>query len=578
MKRSIVILLSVAALLMASCRKETPVILPEEGRQMVDYPDFSNFPSEEEQEKELPEGFYAQGHIWYDDNKPAIGVSVSDGFNVTVTDDSGYYSLRTTMDSWYIYFSHPSDAVIEKNADGCPYFFKRYKKGKHVYDFRLKRCAVENDFIVFAMADPQAHYQPRTYEDSEHPVEQKVADTDRFRDEVVPAVNKHIQEQGSLPCYGVTLGDIVYSEGGRNSTPGMDVMRSHFAQINMPVFQTMGNHDYTFFRQSSPLKPDATSSTAYLKAQRVFEESLGPVNHSFNRGKVHFVCMRNVIYDATTYHGGFTSEQIKWLRADLSSVSKDYAVVLCVHIPLSYAMEGEYVSGVLNLLRGYPNSTIFAGHKHYHRGVDMGSGLYEHVHSAVCGQWWWSRIGGDGAPAGYTLYKFSGNRIVDSWFTGYNEGMNSRDCQMRLYRGGLKFGGPHAWFQHPTLPRQLLINVFNGDDDWSVRVFENGEERRTIHMSGVKQTFSPVKEGSTNEISGSSSQDWWAIGYHIGVLGLGMTGTSYYTEMYHMWKATLSSEDSDVLVEVTDTYGNTYTCTKVIDSSTYPDYIKTSLK
>ncbi|MCQ2155929.1 MAG: calcineurin-like phosphoesterase family protein [Bacteroidales bacterium] len=574
MIRRFLITLSFAALgLLAACSKDDPYC------PSPVYPDFSNFPTEEEQEDGLPSGFYAQGHIWYDDNKPAVGVTVSDGFNVTLTDDSGYYSLRTTSDSWYVYFSHPSDAAIEKNADGCPYYFKRYQTGKHVYDFCLNRIEPENDFILFALADPQAHYQPRSYEDKAHPVAQTMPDTDRFRDEVVPAVNAHIREQGPLPCYGVTLGDIVYSEGGRNSTPGMDIMRSHFAGIDMPVFQTMGNHDYTFFRQSSPLKPDETSSTAYLKAQRVFEESLGPVNHSFNRGKVHFVCMRNVIYDATTYHGGFTSAQIKWLREDLKNVSADNAVVLCVHIPLSYASEGEYVDGVLNLLKGFTNSSIFAGHKHFHRGVDMGGGLFEHIHSAVCGQWWWSRIGGDGVPAGYTLYRFSGNTIRDSWFLGYNEGMNTRDGQMRIYRGGLEYGGPHALFRHPTLSRQILINVFNGDETWTVKAIENGVEKRAVHMGNVKQTFSPLSDGAVCDVSTSSSQDWWAIGYHIGVLGLGMDNTSYYPEMHHMWKATLGSDTSELRVEVEDPYGNVYSSSDVIASGTdYPENIKTKLR
>lgn len=580
MRRIALIFCAALALVAVSCSKDG--LQP--SAPSSDTPDFANFPSEEEQEEGLPIGYYAQGHIWYDDNKPAAGVSVSDGFNVTTTDAEGYYSIKTRKDTWHIYFSHPSDALIEKNADGCPDFYRRYVYGKHVYDFRLKRCAVENEFLIVALADPQCHYQPRQYKYTDRRITQAKADVDRFLDETVPALNAHTAQLKPLSCYGVTLGDLVYSEASRNSEPGMTVMRKNFAAIDIPIFQTMGNHDYTFFHSSKPLKTDSQSSSLYLRAQRSFEDCFGPVNHSFNRGSVHFVSMRDINYDnetnASSYHGGFSEAQIKWLREDLKNVTTDKMVVLCVHIPLDYSSEGTFVEGVMNLLKGYPNSIIFSGHKHFHRAVDnlMGSGLKEYIHSAVCGAWWWSRMGGDGTPNGYTFYKFSGNRIADSWFTGYNEGMNSRSNQIRLYQGGLKYGGPYAWFAHPSIARQLYINVFNGDKNWEIRVLENGEERKPIYCSPVKSGFPSVEYGKTYDIPSSSSQDWWTIGFHIGVCGVGMDSQSYYTEVHHMWKVALQSADSDVLVEATDPYGNKYSCSEVIkDGASYPDYLKTEL-
>ena len=517
--------------------------------------------------------YYAEGYVKYDDGAAAAGVTVSDGFRVAVTDSKGHYSLPTTSDTRYIYVSYPSDAVIEKRSDGMPSFYTKYSYPTTRYDFDFTRQAVENEFVVFAMADPQSHYAVRS--------NQKKSDTNRFRDEAVPAINSQIAAQ-NLPCYGVTLGDIVYSEGSRNSNSGMTTMRNYFKNINMPVFQTMGNHDFTFFYTSSPLSTNSSTSTLYLAAQRKFEDTFGPVNLSFNRGNVHFVCMRNIIFDSNTdaasYHGGFTDEQYSWLQQDLANVPKSKMIVLCVHIPILGILSNEHVKDVLNLMKQYASAKVFSGHTHYKRynGNVNSTGIAEHVHAAVCGQWWWSNIEGDGCPNGYTVYKFKGSTIDDEYFVGMNDNMNTRDYQMRVYHGNLKTGGGYAYFQWPHSSNKLLINVFNGDSRWTVKVYENGVLGGNASlMSYSRKTFDSVTKGETYSIPSNSNQDWWAIGYHIGVRGRGVNNTSYYTSMFHMYTYTLKDENASIKVVATDGYGNTYECTDVVSQDCwYPDYVK----
>ena len=516
---------------------------------------------------------YAEGYVTWSTGGVVSGVSVSDGFHVAVTDDKGYYKLSTTDDTCYIYISFPSDAEITRKSDGRPDFFVKYVYPQTRYDFSLKRQAVESEFLLFALGDPQAHYSARSG--------QNIADTERFRQESVPAMNAHISEQ-SLPCYGVTLGDIVYSEGSRNSNPGLSKMVSHFSNLNMPVFQTMGNHDYTYFYTSKKLTTDSSSSTLYLKAQRSFEDAFGPVNLSFNRGDVHIICMRNIIYDsdidAASYHCGYTAEQLQWLKEDLSNVPKTKMVILCGHIPLISNSSGDNVSAVLNLLKQYKLAKVFSGHTHYKRYTSStaSSGIAEHIHGAVCGCWWWSNLQGDGCPNGYYVYRINGTSIKDEYFMGINNKMNTRDYQMRVYRGNIKTGGPNAYFQLQHDPKVLLINVFNGDSRWSVKVYENGSlSGIATALGNSRKTWNSVTAGTTYDVPTSSSQDWWAIGYHIGVRGRGMSNTSYYTSMFHMYKYTLKDVSSSVRVEATDGYGNKYSTTEVIETDLYyPDYMK----
>ncbi len=519
---------------------------------------------------------HAEGHILFSDGTPAQGVSVSDGFNTTLTDKDGYYTIPTCSDTWYIYFSYPSNAKITKDVNGSPAFFQKYNSAQVTYDWTLEKQAVENEFALFAMADPQAHYAKRN--------PQTEADVERFRKEAVPGINNEILRQ-SVPVYGITLGDIVYSEGSRNSNSGMATMRKYFGQVNMPVFQVFGNHDFTYFYgTSNPLKTDATSSDLNLKAQRAFETVFGPINYSFNRGNVHIVAMKDVYFNSTTsaaeYDGGFSDAQLQWLKDDLASVPKTMKVILCVHIPMLSSSSGKNVSAVMNLVKQYKDACVFSGHTHYKRGYSnvLSTGMYEHVHAAVCGMWWWSRFSGDGCPNGYTIYNLKDTKFTDEYFVGYNEYMNDRNtCQMRLYRGGLKYGGPNVYFQTALPSSTLLINIFNGDSRWkAVKVYENGVYKGNATLMTNKKWSTTVStfDGSTYNVPSTSNQDWWAIGYHMGVLGRGKGSTSYYTNQFHMYSFNLSDPSAKIKVEAEDPYGHVYTCEDVItDGTQYPDYL-----
>ena len=255
-------------------------------------------------------------------------------------------------------------------------------------------------------------------------------------------------------------------------------------------------------------------------------------------------------------------------------------VVLCVHIPISTA-GGPKISEVKSLLKSFTNSIVFSGHTHYQRTVYEGDRLYEQIHSAVCGQWWWSKIEGDGCPNGYTVHYFNGTDIKDSYFIGVNEGMNTRDYQMRIYKGNIKTGGKYAYFQLPHSSHDYLINVFNGDTKWKVKVYENGVYAgQATLMNQNKKTFNvDANAGNTYSVTTSSSQDWWATGYHIGVCKRGTgSSTSYYTTNYHMWKWSAKDASAKIRVEAEDPYGNVYTSDEVItDGTNYPDYIKAPL-
>jgi hypothetical protein len=353
----------------------------------------------------------------------------------------------------------------------------------------------------------------------------------------------------------------------------MDDMRDkmHVDKSGMPIFQVMGNHDYTYFHTDKPINADATSSTYNIKMQRAFETVFGPINYSWDRGDAHIIGMRTMQWSNNTgwssYSTTFTAEQLEWLRQDLAVVPKDKLVILCVHIPISTSSNANIKSAIA-MLKQFKEAHIMSGHTHYGRNI-VSSGLYEHVHGAVCGQWWWSNMNGDGVPNGYGVYDIEGNTIKNWYYMGVNEGMNSRDYQMRLYRGDIKGGTSSKSFNTQLGHGVLLANVFNADPAWKIEVYENGSLTGQMTLIPAKKYNADALGAYPCLVPTDSSQDWWSIGYHIGVVGRGKH-SSYSNACYHMYKYTLKNPNcTDIRVEATDRFGRKYVCSEVTSDYDY---------
>ena len=270
----------------------------------------------------------AHGFVLYDDGSPAVGVAVSDGFSVSVTGKDGYYRIAPSSDCYYIFVSLPADCEVPTNAKGQPYFYRRYDKDTLRYDFTLKRLkgGAEERFALYVIADPHVVNPTRLK---------------RFKNETIPMLKTH-STANPLPCYGITLGDMVSSSTTGDTSSHMPnfITATHCDNTGFPMFEVMGNHD---MKGKTTVTTDENNSTLELAAQRTYEEHFGPANYSFNRGKVHIVGMRDVIFRFTTYGAnefnsytrGFSKEQYEWLKQDLAAVPKDHFILLCVHIPLS---------------------------------------------------------------------------------------------------------------------------------------------------------------------------------------------------------------------------------------------------
>ena len=524
------------------------------------------------------------GYVKDTNGNPVKGVAVSDGFSVVATDDKGYYSLDVSRDCWYIFISIPSEYKVDTNEYGQPCFFKKYPSNTPQYDFTLTPLpgGKEKKFAIFAIGDPQVSSSTKL---------------SRFNKEAVPGLKAHSTELKAkgIPCYGITLGDIISNGDTSNTGAYRDDMRDgfHVDKAGMPIFQVMGNHDNTFYNSSQPIYADERNSTFELKAQREFEDMYGPVNYSFNRGDVHIVGMRDIVYTVNTsaakYQGGFLRSQYEWLKQDLALVPKDKVVVLCVHIQL-LNRTGNYVQEAFALMDQFKEAHIFSGHSHIMRNYEhtvegTGHKIFEHNTCALCGCWWAAKIAGDGTPNGYQVFIGEGNTFTDWYYMGYSNGMNTKSCQMRLYRGNRAYGtavtgtdtyGVKGYYGFNFDENVLLANVWNADAKWTIKVYEDGvySGNMTKIAYGQPALSALVGDGSLanprRPADGVvSSHDYYVTGLLLGTLGRNPSSAGSYSGCYHLYRYSLKNKNAAIKVVATDRFGNEYTETKIMESSDF---------
>ncbi len=535
--------------------------------------------------------------------EPIEGVAVSDGFSIVTTNSDGYYLLDVSPDCWYIYITIPAGYEVPMSKSGLPDFYQKYTRLQRTYNFTLKPLVggAEEEFALFVIGDPQVGTQ---------------SGLNRLNDEAVPAIKAHAAEWQAkgIPCYGITLGDLISNNNSSDRSQWREPVRDAFllSKVGMPVFHVMGNHDNAFFNSTNPIYADARSSTFELAIQRPHEEVYGPVNFSFDRGDMHIISMRNILYNRDNdCEGGlrrsFLKEQYEWLKQDLALVPKDKTVILCVHIPFQDG-GGSYVDYTRNLINGYKEAHIMSGHSHiiqHIKGARAGySNIYEHNMGALCGAWWTSYMCGDGSPAGYGVFLANGTTFTDWYHIGYDKTSKSRSHQMRLYKGNALTGKAKSgtdsnntlgFYAFNFGENVLLANVYMADSAWKVEVYEDGEySGEMTHLTGENKDYyarpniyrdestTPSTDGvgygymvgdgtEANPYRSTipTSADIYFSGYTNGIRGFGDYKFGTNAQCYHMYYYELKETTTSVEVVATDRFGNEYRETKITDGTDY---------
>lgn len=464
------------------------------------------------------------------------GVSVSDGVKVVLTAADGSYKLKTPLELGYVFISVPSG--YEAGTDGViPRFFCRLDASAKtaVADFELSQVDQSKCNILF-FNDIHLTHDP-VYHDVE------LAQAGFFKD-----VREHAAELAGVPLYAMTLGDMTTDSRWYKRHFGLPEYLEQLRGFPAPVFHVMGNHDNDIRGGSD----DA--------ACKPFREVIGPYYWSVNIGGVHFVALDDIVYDmplneegrvakVTSYKTFVEARQLAWLKNDLRNVPADTPVVIMTHAPFyrikkaengvydTYEgfSEGHSPDEVLYRLRGYKNVSVLSGHTHMNYYVEYGNGILEHNCVAVAGSSWYtppccgSVLSSDGIPGGYAVYTIENGSF--SWY--YKPvGVPVEEGQFRAY----DINRVPAQYRGKLAPNTVLVNVFNYDPAWKVRIVENGRDLAVRQTWVADPLYACAVEGKPFSQKGAFKPH----------------------KNSHMFTAQASSPDSEVVIIVTDRFGREF--------------------
>lgn len=489
-------------------------------------------------------------------------VVVSDGAEVTVTNEKGIYQLKSAKKWGYVFISVPSGYEVP-SVGVLPQFHRALKNSADVVeraDFKLEKVDGQDSYKIFMLGD--MHLANRTGD---------LGQFAQFTSDLTDYMTRHKSEK----MYALTLGDMTWDlYWYSNSYYFPQYLNTINSQIkNLQIFHTMGNHDNDFQTRS-----DYDAAVKYV-------DQICPTYYSFNIGKVHYVVMDDIdcsSYDGTesrNYVKSLSAEQLDWLAKDLSHVAKTTPVVVAMHAQVFYPTTSGFkidhdqvnTLRLFDILDGYTVRFV-TGHTHKLFNVTPdapivdGHNFREYNSGSVCASWWWSgnltpgiHIGTDGTPGGYGIWDVTGTDFQCLYkSTGWPEEYQFRSYDLNnvhfsmadvpLMPSDISASVKNAYMQYVNAypqnnDNEVLINIWNWNSAWTLSVVD--ENRKTLPYTEV----------------------WAYDPLHIAALSVkrfnnaGLKSTpSFITDKFtHFFKVKADDADTDLVITVKDEFGNEWT-------------------
>lgn len=489
-------------------------------------------------------------------------VVVSDGAEVTVTNEKGIYQLKSAKKWGYVFISVPSGYEVP-SVGVLPQFHRALKNSADVVeraDFKLEKVDGQDSYKIFMLGD--MHLANRTGD---------LGQFAQFTSDLTDYMTRHKGEK----MYALTLGDMTWDlYWYSNSYYFPQYLNTVNSQIkNLQIFHTMGNHDNDFQTRS-----DYDAAVKYV-------DQICPTYYSFNIGKVHYDVMDDIdcsSYDGSTsrnYVKSLSAEQLDWLAKDLSYVAKTTPVVVAMHAQVFYPTTSGFkidhdpvnTLRLFDILDGYTVRFV-TGHTHKLFNVTPdapivdGHNFREYNSGSVCASWWWSgnltpgiHIGTDGTPGGYGIWDVTGTDFQCLYkSTGWPEEYQFRSYDLNnvhfsmadvpLMPSDISASVKNAYMQYVNAypqnnDNEVLINIWNWNSDWTLSVVD--ENRKTLPYTEV----------------------WAYDPLHIAALSVkrfnnaGLKSTpSFITDKFtHFFKVKADDADTDLVITVKDEFGNEWT-------------------
>jgi hypothetical protein len=508
-----------------------------------------------------------------------VGVTVSNGRDVTTTDAHGRYELPA-FDNMTVFVTQPRGYQVPVDEDNVAQFFYHHLPAGSP-ELRYGGIAPTGelpDEVNFPLAK-----SPLTQSPEQHCV--IGADVQTYDlEEVGFARNGVFADLAARTdyagCGALFIGDVVGDDLSL-----FEQTRELTGMLNGPARFLPGNHDLDF---DSP-EPEHNFDT--------FRAQLGPAYYSFDAGKAHVVALNTVEYPTvvpprkSSYTNGIDEQQLEWLRNDIAQVPKDRPIVLAAHMPLlefyySSSHRVKQVKEIYEILEGRTVMSV-GGHTHMSENLREGDlmagwtdivgeeGLpFPHLTvSAVSGQWYGGRVleegyptsvQRDGTPPGVVTLDITNDRIAERFTVrGGDEseqmavGLNTPRYRAWYAENVSKPRGTAPAFEQPLrVSREdlagttwLTANVWMGSTGSTVDVALDGGE--------------PVEAVRTQELDGEAPRIGAEWSDPVAIQEQFAHGGGLADRTMHLWRlelpADLAAGEHTAEVTTTDVHGRTFT-------------------
>lgn len=366
------------------------------------------------------------GYVYEDSNKNGkkdakerglVGVAVSNGQEVVLTDAAGLYELPIGEDN-QIFVIKPSQYAFLLDEYNLPkYYYTHKPKGSPVdfkyagvsptgklpkeVNFGLVPQKEDSSFKAFLFGDPQPY---------------NMEQLDYFKKSIIDEAK---QKTAGI-SFGISLGDLVGDDLSLQPP-----YKKYMKEMNLPWYNVIGNHDMNY-----DAKTDELSDETY-------EKNFGPTNFAFNYSGAHFLILDDILYPNPKggggYLGGFRPDQLLFIENDLRYVDKTKLVVVSFHIPLFVGDEEHFEiqarQQLLDLLSSFDQVLLISAHMHTQthqfygkeKGWKGAKPLHEYNVGTTSGDWYSGELDQngipvgtmrDGTPRGYAILSVNANQYT----------------------------------------------------------------------------------------------------------------------------------------------------------------------
>lgn len=497
------------------------------------------------------------------DGEPVGGVLVSDGILFERTDSLGRYALRSKKYQGVVFVITPSGYEPVCRRGILPQFWaaldSRRPDKPERHDFQLvRRDNTRHRMILSA----DMHLSGRN------------EDLLQFKRTYVPAVRREAERAAadSMAVYSIVVGDLSSSAHWYSSEFDVGDALHSMVACKYPVMlhTAMGEQDYD---GAVPC-----SGTTDHNAERMYVYSCGPKYYSMNIGEVHYVILDNTVFlnepgegpypteivGRRNYDRFVSSDQLAWLRRDLSFVDRERPVVVCMHHSAFRAStkgsmvcnfkDDALLDSLVGCFDGFGDVHFYTAHSH-RKGtarVDELPGITEHALPSASGNAWVTAYNGfqhlcpDGTDPGFEVLTAERDSLSWQYVTELHGTRTFRAYDMNCVGKYYREDFDTAWFvgEYPkridygdsSFADMIYINWWGLEPGAKLEVFENGKPLKT------KQVYhdDPLYTVSYDVFRARNSRTRPKIGGNT---------------CRHMFCVKASAPDSEITIRATDRFG-----------------------